>query len=108
MVLKVIWTIKFTNQFHKLIKEKFTNLFPKLPEYSRYMKRVKKLSYLAYKLIEEFSYEERDEMYIIDTKPIPLLERARANRSILVKIFRQWRINPAYGYCAAKKEKYNY
>ena len=45
-------------------------------------------------------------MYIIDTKPIPLLERARANRSILVKTFRQWRINPAYGYCAAKKEKY--
>ena len=77
LLIKFKWTIKFTNQFHKLIKEKFTNLFSKLPEYSRYMKRVKKLSYLAYKLIEEFSHEERDEMYIIDTKPIPLIGRER-------------------------------
>lgn len=106
LVIKVIWTMKSDKKFHRLIKEKFLEFFPKLPEYSRYMKRAKKISYIAFKLIEEFSFEERNELFIIDTKPIPLLERTRANRSILVKIFRQWRINPEYGYCAAKKEKY--
>lgn len=106
MIAKIFWTIKSEKQFHRLIKEQFSYLFPKLPEYSRFLKRVKQVSYLAFKLIEEFSFEQRDEFFIIDTKPVPLLERQRANRSILVKIFKQWRINPAYGYCAARKLKY--
>lgn len=106
MVLKVIWTIKSDKHFHRLIKEFFSDFFPKMIEYSRYMKRVKTVSYIAFKLIEEFSFEDRDDLYIIDTKPIPLLEKQRANRSILVKIFKQWRINPNYGYCAARKMRY--
>ena len=61
---------------------------------------------MAFKLIEEFSFESRDNLFIIDTKPLPLLERQRANRSILVKIFRNWRINPSYGYCASRNLKY--
>jgi hypothetical protein len=106
MVSKIFSTMKSDKHFHRLIKEKFLNLFPELPEYSRYMKRVKSVSYLAFKLIEEFSFESRDDFFIIDTKPVPLLERQRANRSILVKIFKQWRINPGYGYCAARKLRY--
>jgi hypothetical protein len=85
MIAKIFWTIKSEKQFHRLIKEQFSYLFPKLPEYSRFLKRVKQVSYLAFKLIEEFSFEQRDEFFIIDTKPVPLLERQRANRSILVK-----------------------
>ena len=83
MVLKIFWTIKSEKQFHRLIKEKYSQEFLNLPEYSAYLKRAKKLSYLAFKLIEELSFESRDEFFIIDTKPIPLLEIARANNSIL-------------------------
>ena len=106
MVFKVHLTIKSEKAFHQLINEKFKDLFPKLPEYSRYLKRVKNCGYMSYKLIEELSFKERDDLYIIDTKPIPILERARANRSILVKIFKQWRIKPNHGYCSARKMKY--
>lgn len=106
MVLKVMWTMRSDKHFHRLIKERFSDFFPKMIEYSRYMKRVKILSYIAFKLIEEFSFEDRDDLYIIDTKPIPLLEKERANRSILVKMFKQWRIKPGYGYCAARKIRY--
>lgn len=52
------------------------------------------------------SFESRDDYFIIDTKPIPLLEVARANRSILVKILKQYRIKPGYGNCVARKKKY--
>ena len=106
MVIKIFWTLKSEKKFHQLIKEKFIELFPKIPEYSRYLKRVKNASFIAFKLIEEFSFDKRDELFIVDTKPVPIMERQRANRSILVKIFRQWRINPSYGYCAARKLKY--
>lgn len=114
MVFKVHMSIKSEKDFHQLINERFKDLFPKLPEYSRYLKRVKNCGYMAYKLIEEISFKDRDDpdvkekddLYIIDTKPIPILERARANRSVLVKIFNQWRIKPNYGYCAARQMKY--
>lgn len=106
MLIKIFWTIKSEKHFHRLIKEKFSYLFPKLPEYSRYLKRIKNASFIAFKLIEEFSFENRDDLFIVDTKPVPILQRQRANRSILVKIFRQWMINPDYGYCAARKLKY--
>ena len=105
-VIKIFWTMNSDKHFHRLIKEKFMHLFPKLPEYSRYLKRVKSTSFIAFKLIEEFSFEHRNDLFIIDTKPIPILERQRANSSILVKIFRQWRINPGYGHCAARNLKY--
>ena len=75
MVLKVMWTMRSDKHFHRLIKEFFSDYFPKMIEYSRYMKRVKTVSYIAFKLIEEFSFEDRDDLYIIDTKPIPLLEK---------------------------------
>ncbi|RZL38396.1 MAG: hypothetical protein EOP00_28565, partial [Pedobacter sp.] len=106
MVLKILWTIKSDKHFHRLIKEKFIEEFPNLPEYSSFLKRTKKLSYLAFKLIEELSFESRDDFFIIDTKPIPLVEISRANSSIVVKLFKQYRIKPGYGYCAARKKKY--
>ena len=106
MVFKVHLTIKSEKAFHQLINERFKDLFPKFPEYSRYLKRIKNCGYMSYKLIEELSFKQRDDLYIIDTKPIPILERARANRSILVKIFNQWRIEPNYGYCSARQMKY--
>lgn len=106
MVFRVHLSIKSEKAFHQLINERFKDLFPKFPEYSRYLKRIKKCGYMSYKLIEELSFKERDDLYIIDTKPIPILERARANRSILVKIFNQWRIKPNYGYCSARQMKY--
>ncbi|MFN8577139.1 MAG: hypothetical protein U0354_09810 [Candidatus Sericytochromatia bacterium] len=106
MILQVLWTIKSSKHFHRLIKEKFIVEFPNLPEYSAYLKRTKKLTYLAFKLIELISFQSRDDFFIIDTKPVPLLEIARANRSIMVKLFKQHRIKPAYGYCAARKKKY--
>lgn len=106
MITKIFLTLKSDKIFHKLIKEKFSYLFPKLPEYSRYLKRVKNLSFIVFKLIEEFSFETIKDLFIIDTKPIPIIEIQRVNRSILVKIFRQWRINPNYGYCSARKLKY--
>lgn len=106
MVLQVLWTIKSIKHFHRLIKEKFTIEFPNLPEYSAYLKRTKKLGYLAFRLIKETSLQSRDDLFIIDTKPVPLLEIARANRSIMVKIFKQYRIKPSYGYCSARNKKY--
>lgn len=106
MVLRIIWTIKSEKHFHRLIKEKFSIEFPNLPEYSAYLKRTKKLGYLAFQLIELISLQSRDEFFIIDTKPVPLLEISRANRSITVKIFKQYRIKPGYGYCAARKKRY--
>lgn len=106
IVIKIFWTIKSNKRFHQLINEKYLNLFPNFLEYSRYIKRSKSVSYIAFKLIEEISFENRDDLFIIDTKPIPLLERARANWSIIVKMFKQYRINPGYGYCAARKLRY--
>ena len=60
MVLKIFWTIESDKNFHRLIKEKF---------------------------IEEISFESRDNFFIIDTKPIPLVDISRANSSIIVKLF---------------------
>lgn len=106
MVLKIFWTIKSDKHFHRLIKTKFSQEFANIPEYSAYLKRTKKLTFLAFKLIEELSFESRDKYFIIDTKPIPLLEITRANNSMLVKMLKQYRIKPGYGYCAARKKRY--
>jgi hypothetical protein len=105
-IIKELWKTYSDKDFFRLIKEKFSNLFPYLCDYSQYMKRVKSLSYIIFRLIEEYSFNTQDDLFIIDTKPIPLVSNSRAYRTVTPKVFELWRIKPAWGRCAAKKETY--
>lgn len=84
-------------------KMHWQHFFPKIPDRTNFAKQAANLHVVKRQLQERLSRELgcfADSLHLIDGLPIPVCKFARAHFS---QVFKG---NAAYGYCAAKKERY--
>lgn len=91
--------------FYLILKENYSYLFPNLPNYSKFIRRIKKLSGLLKLIFERLFSKDISDEYI-DTMPLELVVGVREKRSKVSKKFYKYGIKPDWGYCSSKKLNY--
>lgn len=91
--------------YYLSIKDNYIYLFPNMPDYSKFIRRIKKLSKLMKELFDILFSKELENEYI-DTMPIELIMGVREKRSKVSREFYKYGIKPDWGYCSSKKLKY--
>jgi hypothetical protein len=83
----------------RYFNEHWREWFPNLSAYKTFAKHCANLCWIR-QLIMQRLFGGKDDVYIIDGVPMPVCHNARAYRSRMLEEFTAW------GYCAAKDEKY--
>lgn len=91
--------------FYNLIRENYLYLFPKLPDYSKFILRIKKLGKLLNVLFERLFCNDISDVFV-DTMPLELIMGVREKKSKVSKEFYRYGIKPDWGHCESKKIKY--
>lgn len=90
-------------QYLKYIRANYGALFPELVDQSQFNRRARNLRHLVEAMRRDWLLDlgvADDELYIIDTKPIPVVGYKRS------KSRSYFRGSADYGYCASRKLKY--
>lgn len=105
VVLQYLLGFTSERSFLRFLKNLDQPVFQKLPDQSRYNRRVKSLKplidKLSWRILKELEVK-RSKIRVIDTTPIPVIKYSRAKRR---KIFTD-REKVAIGYCASQKTYY--
>ena len=90
-------------QYLNYIRANYGDLFPELVDQSQFNRRARNLRHLVEAMRRDWLLDlgvADDELYIIDTKPIPVVGYKRS------KSRSHFRGSAEYGYCASRKLKY--
>ena len=108
-ILTIAWVgemvgIDSENAWYNLVKKEFSHLFPHLPDRTRYNRRRRYLWKASDKLREALVKElPRDDIFIVDSFPVPLCDFKRANSSTSpLKCEGVFGLQATYGHCETK------
>lgn len=90
-------------QYVGYIRANYLDLFPQLVDQSQYNRRARQLRHLVEAMRRDWLMDlgvSEDEMYLLDTKPIPVVGYKRSKRRSA------FRGTAAYGYCASRQLDY--
>ena len=84
---------------YRYFDEHWRSWFPRMPKFKAFAKQCANLCWVKHVILERL-FANQDDIHIIDGVPMPVCHKARAYRSHMLDEHTAW------GYCAAKDEKY--
>jgi hypothetical protein len=84
-LMQGVFGVATLKQTYRLVRRTFAPAFPRLPSYAQWLARLHALSPLVGRLIQAAQRPQETQLYLMDSKPIPLCKPSRHGRVRLLR-----------------------